>query len=178
MAWWLLVNRAETCCHIRRYIKISCVIQILLYNLLQYIYCSGAQNFRYHEMTWWSQQRFLTRYGVKLHLLRTHSLPMRQRINIETAPISTLENVSTVWSPMTHPLLHKSRVPKPHKNSTIITSFVNRYTSSGFNYQTHNTWQNCHHPHVLETTYLTLPPEENARASEHEQNSGVTSFLN
>jgi hypothetical protein len=71
-------------------------------------------------------------YFCKLLWTRSHPYETKK----ENAPISTLGNVNTVLSPMTHSLLHKSRVAKPHTNSTIITSFVNRYTSPGFNYQT------------------------------------------
>lgn len=107
---------------------------------------------------------FFCLYGVKLHLLRTSSHPYETKK--ENAPVSTLENVNNVLSPMTHSLLHKSRVPK-HTNSTIITSFVNRYTSLGFNYQTQHVTQTVSSPTytVLDTTYLILPPDQNAKVS-------------
>jgi hypothetical protein len=117
-------------------------------------------------------------YGVKSYCEHVH-IPTKQNKN---APVSTLGNANTVLSPMTHSLLHKSRLPKPHTNSTIISSFpsTGTPTSPGFNYQTqHVTGNNVIH---IDNSGHNLPynTSRSKRSSVclHEQNSDVTSLLN
>lgn len=79
---------------------------------------------------------------------------------------------------MTHSLLHKSIVPQPHTNSTIITSFVNRYTIPGFNYQTRHMTGNNGITHTYSSGHnLPYNASRSKRQSGclHEQNSGVIS---
>lgn len=70
-------------------------------------------------------------------VLRTRSFPYENE-NTPPAnpPINTLENVSTLFSPLTHSHPHKSSVPTEPTN-IIINGFVNRYNSPAFQ-QTYN----------------------------------------
>jgi hypothetical protein len=114
-------------------------------------------------------------YGVKLQLTANTFTSLWDKENI---PISKSENVNTVFVPW-HILLHKSRVPKPHINSAIITGFVNRYTSPGF--QTQNVTGNNGITHIHSSGHnLPYIASGSKRPSVclHKQNSGVTSLLN
>jgi len=85
--------------------------------------------------------------------------------------------MNTVLDPTTHSSI-KSGVLEPHTNSTFITSFVNRYASTGFNYQTLHVTGNNGITHIHSSGHnlpYTASRSERASVCLDEQNSGVIS---